>query len=647
MIFQLQPLFQFNSNLMKTIICFTYKKPGSFFFTLACAIVLLLFQSCGQMNSIQPKTGSADNAKKELSDVPAEKASISEEKNVAEDSDSSPVVQETITKDVTPVTESRYESIEEDLGNEHSIDEITLSSVKIHTTTSSGAVAPVYEAPVMVDFSYRETLERSSPADEGDLFGKIGNTKGEEMILPGAGTLTAGEIHDFSKWKLWSDLNEGELKAYQQIWRMAPVERYCTIVQNKKGMPVADARVELLDESGNLIWQGRSDNKGQCEVWNNFFTDKTPQKVDQIRVSAEGKRELIKRPKEFSKGVNSVKMDLACDVQENVDIAFVVDATGSMGDEISYLQAEMVDVITKVKSKNEDTKLRLASVFYRDHEEEYVVKSSPFSENIQLTSKFVNQQYAEGGGDGPEAAEEALMEALDKLIWSSSARARLLFFVLDAAPHEMEENLMLMEKYTLKAAAMGVRIIPLVASGSDYYSDKSLEYLMRCEALATNGTYAFLTDHSGVGMSHTAPSTDKYKVELLNDLLVRIIRQFSEMSTCESEEQQLVQADSTSLVIDEPIYSPEDSLHQSPIGKEESLILKYYPNPATDYLMITAEMDIDQLYVTDLSGKILQKITPNIGTIRIDLNNYPSGMYQLRCYVNGRWLSGKFVVMHM
>jgi hypothetical protein len=446
---------------------------------------------------------------------------------------------------------------------------------------------------------------------------------------------------------LWSDLNEGELKAYQQIWRMAPTERYCTLVQNKSGMPVADARVELLSEGGNIIWQGRSDNNGQCEVWNNFFTDKVPQKVHQIRVSASGKTELIKRPKEFSKGINSVKVNVDCDVQQNVDIAFVVDATGSMGDEISYLQAEMVDVISKVKSKNKDTKLRLASVFYRDHEEEYVVKSSPFSENIQLTSQFVNQQYAEGGGDGPEAVEEALIEALDKLTWSSSARARLLFFVLDAAPHDMEENLMLMEKYTLKAASIGVRIIPLVASGSDYYSDKSLEYLMRCEALATNGTYAFLTDHSGVGMAHTAPSTDKYKVELLNDLLVRIIQQFSEMSPCATEEQQNIVADSTALVIDEPVYSPEDSLHQSPIGEEANLILKFYPNPATDYLMITAEMDMDELYITDLSGKILQKITPNIGTIRIDLNNYPSGMYQLKCYVNGRWLSGKFVVMHM
>jgi hypothetical protein len=100
-------------------------------------------------------------------------------------------------------------------------------------------------------------------------------------------------------------------------------------------------------------------------------------------------------------------------------------------------------------------------------------------------------------------------------------------------------------------------------------------------------------------------------------------------------------------VMEEPVYSPEDSLRQSPIGEETNLILKFYPNPATDYLMITAEMDIDELYITDLSGKILQKITPNIGTIRIDLNNYPSGMYQLKCYVSGRWLSGKFVVMHI
>jgi hypothetical protein len=642
---------------MRTTICSANKKFKSTFFTVAFAIVLLMIQSCGQTNSIQPKIGSVENKKQELSEAPKEIVSTDEIRSTTNQSDGETIQQKITTEEIIPEVEHNENIVlEEDLGKGHFDDDIALpvvvksiTAMPTRSTSMEVSEFPIADKSMVYDGEKEmsETVLWDAPSDEGDLFGKIGNVKDGESTAPRAGTLTAGEIHDFSKWKLWSDLNEGELKAYQQIWRMAPMERYCTIVQNKKGMPVADAIVELLGEAGNVIWQGRSDNRGQCEVWNNFFTDKTPQKVGQIRVSVGGQRELIKHPKEFGRGVNSVKMNLDCVVQENIDIAFVVDATGSMGDEISYLQAEMVDVISKVKRKNEGTILRLGSVFYRDHEEEYVVKSSPFSENIQLTSQFVNQQYADGGGDGPEAVEEALIEALDRLSWSTTARARLLFFVLDAAPHEMEENLMLMEKYTIKAAAMGVRIIPLVASGSDYYSDKSLEYLMRCEALATNGTYAFLTDHSGVGMPHTAPSTDKYKVELLNDLLVRIIQQYSEMSPCETEEQQSVQADSTALVMEEPVYSPEDSLRQSPIGEETNLILKFYPNPATDYLMITAEMDIDELYITDLSGKILQKITPNIGTIRIDLNNYPSGMYQLKCYVSGRWLSGKFVVMHI
>ena len=86
-----------------------------------------------------------------------------------------------------------------------------------------------------------------------------------------------------------------------------------------------------------------------------------------------------------------------------------------------------------------------------------------------------------------------------------------------------------MHQLILKAAAQGIRIIPIAASGID----KSTEYLMRAMALATNGTYLFLTDDSGVGNPHSKPTTDKYEVELLNSLLIKVISKFTQVNTCE------------------------------------------------------------------------------------------------------------------
>jgi hypothetical protein len=48
---------------------------------------------------------------------------------------------------------------------------------------------------------------------------------------------------------------------------------------------------------------------------------------------------------------------------------------------------------------------------------------------------------------------------------------------------------------------------------------------LRFLAVATGGTYSFLTDHSGIGNPHLDPSPTigAFKVERLNDLLVRVI----------------------------------------------------------------------------------------------------------------------------
>ena len=78
---------------------------------------------------------------------------------------------------------------------------------------------------------------------------------------------------------------------------------------------------------------------------------------------------------------------------------------------------------------------------------------------------------------------------------------------------------------SVKAAAeKGIKIIPIAASGID----KETEFLMRFFAQATNGTYVFITDHSGVGGSHIEPSIGQFEVEKLNDLMVRLISKYAE-----------------------------------------------------------------------------------------------------------------------
>lgn len=70
-------------------------------------------------------------------------------------------------------------------------------------------------------------------------------------------------------------------------------------------------------------------------------------------------------------------------------------------------------------------------------------------------------------------------------------------------------------------AKKGIKIIPITASGID----KETEFLMRFFAISTNGTYVFITNHSGIGNEHLEPTVGDYEVEFLNDLMVRLINE--------------------------------------------------------------------------------------------------------------------------
>ena len=199
---------------------------------------------------------------------------------------------------------------------------------------------------------------------------------------------------------------------------------------------------------------------------------------------------------------------------------FVIDTTGSMGDELSYLQVELADVIERVRQAvGQSVKFRVSVNFYRDAGDDYVVRPFPFTEDIDAAIEDLNQQSANGGGDWPEAVDAGLSDAIEGHDWSESAVARLCFIVLDAPPHEGDEVLADVQGSVEAAAQRGVRIVPLAASGAD----KPLEFLLRQMAIATGGTYTFLTDDSGIGGAHVEPTIGEYQVEILNDLLVRVI----------------------------------------------------------------------------------------------------------------------------
>lgn len=447
-------------------------------------------------------------------------------------------------------------------------------------------------------------------------------TKGP-IYLPEAkpGMLTAGEINDFSKWNMWNDLNEGELNIYKKQWNLNLYKHFSVMVLNPSRIPIVNATVKLWYQK-TLLWENRTDNTGKAELWVTAADSNLCQQeaLWRIEVMSGDRKKTISKIKSSDKGTHKIILDEPCSKWNEVDIAFIVDATGSMGDEIQYLKTELTDVMGQCQSTMPGIRFRLGAVFYRDLGDEYLTRFSPLEADPKQTIDFIQKQRAGGGGDEPEGVDTALSVALNTLEWNPNAAARMAFLVLDAPPHRDPHTQQRITQLTQEAARKGIRLIPLTASGMG----KTTEYLMRSMALATNGTYIFLTDDSGLGDSHLKPSTDHYKVELLNHLLIRVIRNYSWHPGC--GEEIIAPTDSTipdqdTMIITEPV----DSFTQDPS------YFRAFPNPTQGPITLETIGFNGFLYLTDMNGKILEQYeVREKQSVYLNLNQYPPGIYYFK-----------------
>jgi hypothetical protein len=349
------------------------------------------------------------------------------------------------------------------------------------------------------------------------------------QLVQQPGQLTAGEWSDLDNWPFWLDVAAdpgwNKMLGY---WGFDPASRI-TVRLVDGARPVIDAEVRLVNGQGQVLWNARSDNRGRAELFAGMRGAK-----DEYRVEVKAHGEFVSAGMVTSGSPPLVvKLPGAAVRRDEFDLMFVVDATGSMGDEMSYIKAELESVINRNReATNEDLKLRLSCNFYRDVSDEYLVRPFDFSESTFDIIGHLRDQVADGGGDTPEAVEDGLEDAIEKHAWSPNARARLMFLVLDAPPHYTPERCEKIRALAARAAAKGIRIIPIASSGID----KETEFLLRMLGMYTGGTYTFLTDDSGIGGSHIKPTVGPYKVEFLNDLMVRVISRYLAVDNLSAEE---------------------------------------------------------------------------------------------------------------
>lgn len=331
-----------------------------------------------------------------------------------------------------------------------------------------------------------------------------------------AGTLTAGVWNDNDHWSFWNDLYQykSEWEEYRTMWAKPNVKRYFVTVANGD-IPLENVSVKLVDSQNNTIWESKTDNSGKCYL----FADATASSA--VKITADDTHEL-----DIVAGTDSYsfKLDSGENARKALDLMLMIDTTGSMGDELDYLKTELESIINRVASENGNVPIRVSVNFYRDDDDEYVVRPFEFTSDIKQAVSDLSAQSYDGGGDFPEAVDQALDNAINSHQWDYDS-TKIMLLVLDAPSHETAEINAKMNDWTAAASAKGIRIIPVASSGVD----KATEYELRDLAFKTGGQYVFLTDDSGVSSGqHITPTIGDYTVEKLNDLIVKLVGSYLE-----------------------------------------------------------------------------------------------------------------------
>jgi hypothetical protein len=337
-----------------------------------------------------------------------------------------------------------------------------------------------------------------------------------------AGVLTAGVIDDFGGrgWNEYRRFLRNERQ--EQNWGVEPWEVLQVRVRNGRE-PLRDHPVQV--EQGGRRFHARTDGDGVVRLFPALAHHRLHEGAFTVQPEGGAPQGLAYTRRSFRHGVRpmlEVNQPLAARVRRPVlEIGFMIDATGSMGDEMTYIQTELKDIIGRVQPLGAPFDVRIAVVYYRDRRDQFVTRAQPFTDDVDATVAFLAGTQAGGGGDFPEEMNAAFREMMQQG-WSDEPAARMLFVVADAPPHEYADATYTYQDALADASRRGIAIFPLASSGID----RPTEYLMRAMAVATGGKYIFLTDDSGIGNAHLTPDTP-FQVEPLNDLMVREIRAFA------------------------------------------------------------------------------------------------------------------------
>jgi len=304
-------------------------------------------------------------------------------------------------------------------------------------------------------------------------------------------------------------------------------ERIHLMLEDKDGKSLPNVDIKIFDgKESQLLDEGKTYADGSYFFYpsevaakdKTFYVGYTLHDVYQtVLVKRYGPRKI------------TIQTEKSRDLQPGVpvDIVFILDTTGSMGEEIKRLIATIDLIHMNLSALSSKARIRFGMVLYRDKDDKYRTEVVPLTAEIEEFRAALEEVRAGGGGDTPEDLQAALHKAIRNVDWNEDG-LRLGFVFTDASAH-----LDYGQKYTYISAALeakkkGIKLFTVGTGGLGLRG----EYVLRQISQLTYAKYLFLTygketgeNTGGVTGSVSHHTGSNYQTDKLEAIIMRLAKE--------------------------------------------------------------------------------------------------------------------------
>jgi len=392
---------------------------------------------------------------------------------------------------------------------------------EISATTPRGGVLEAEDTTTWSEESEALALAEAPPAEKTIASGTTGSTAASSAG-PQVSGLKAGFADDNKQFNYFVQF----IREYGPIVSHIPIpveERIILKVRDSEGNSIPNAEVRVYESQGQELSHGVTYADGSFLLFPAAYGDEQNYSVEilynqqsqSISLDRYGRREI-------EIAFNMPRAPLS---RVPLDLLFILDTTGSMGEEIQRLKTTIELINLNLSSLSTRPRLRFGMVLYKDRGDEYVTRVVPFTEDLQAFQSALEQVEASGGGDTPEDLQAALQAAME-MSWDRRG-VRLGFIVTDAPPHLDYGHSYTYARAVEEAKARGIKIFGVGTGGLDLLG----EVVLRQIAQYTSAKYIFLTyGESGESEGGSPGSVShhtgaNYQTDKLEAIIIRFAKE--------------------------------------------------------------------------------------------------------------------------